>query len=116
MPKIYATITEKTINKLTNIAEENSKSLSKTIQEMIDFGLKSYDNNEDIQSQISHKKTLNLDLKNTEYLLRILNISAEILRKTHGEPSKLPGKTVDLMLSEIKGHAKNTVETKLKNA
>ena len=47
-------------------------------------------------------------------MLRILNIDSEILKKFYNEPSKRKGRTVYLKLAEIKVHAKNHVETKLK--
>ncbi|MBU0744254.1 MAG: hypothetical protein KKE11_02650 [Gammaproteobacteria bacterium] len=114
MPKIYATVSEEVLVKLKNIAEQNNKSFSKVVHEIIDLGLISFINNKDIKSQKFQEKGQEFDLKNREYLLRILNISSEVLRNINHEPSKLPGKTVDIMLSEIKNYAKDIVENKLK--
>ena len=55
------------------------------------------------------------NLKNKDYLLRILNINAEILRKLYNEPSKYNAKNVDSILSEIQIQTKKHIETDLIN-
>jgi hypothetical protein len=106
MPKIYATIPEKTVANLKNISEKNRKPFSKIVCEIIELGLLSYKN------QLTTPKLTELDSKHTEYLLRILNTNVEILRKLYNEPSKCTKKTVDSMLTEIKTHVKNRIKNK----
>jgi hypothetical protein len=112
MPKIYATVSEKTVANLKNISEKNRKSFSRIVHEIIELGLLSYKNQLTATPSKPIQKMTELDSKHTEYLLRILNIDSEILRKLYNEPSKCTKKTVDSMLTEIKTHVKNRIENK----
>jgi hypothetical protein len=87
MPKIYVTVSEKTENSLKNIKAKTSKSFSRVVSEIIEIGLVSYKNRSAIEPQ-KQQKNSESELKHSEYLLRILNINSEILRKLYDEPSK----------------------------
>jgi len=115
MPKIYATVSEKTEEDLKVIATKTKKPFSKIVFEIIELGLISYKNSQKTEPQKSQEPT-EFDLKNREYLLRILNIDSEILRKLYNEPARCKEKTVDLILEKIKIAAENLVKTKLKNS
>lgn len=114
MPRICATISEKTEDDLKNIATKMRKPFSKIVSDMLELGLISYKNSQKPDQVKIQNNPTDLDLKHTEYLLRIINIDSEILRKLHNEPSKCNEKTVDLTLETIKVAAENHVKTKLK--
>ena len=115
MPKIYASLPDKLINKLKDISEKSNESFSKIACKMVELGLQYYANNDKEPLKKSQETMSEFDLKNREYLIRIMNINAEILRKTYDEPSKLPGSNVDAKLEDIKKYAQNLVENKLKS-
>jgi len=115
MPKIYATVSEKTEEDLKNLATKIRKPFSKTVSDMLELGLIYYKNSQKNDQVKPQNHPTEIDLKHTEYLLRIINIDSEILRKLHNEPSKCNEKTVDLALETIKVAAENHVKTKLKN-
>jgi len=111
MPRIYATINEKLIDTLNNITKQTDKSFSNIVDEIIQIGLLSYKNRSEVKPQKQQKNSAESELKHNEYLLRILNINSEILRKLYNDPSKCTGKTADLILAEIKTHVKKHVES-----
>lgn len=114
MPRICTTISEKTEDNLKNIMAKTNKSFSRIVSDIIEIGLVSYKNRLVIESQKQQKNSTESELKHSEYLLRILNINSEILRKLYDEPSKCVGKTADLILGEIKTHVKKHLD-ELKN-
>ena len=87
MPKIYATVSEKTATNLKTISEKSHKSFSRVVHEIIELGLLSY-SQQNTKSPKFLQKLTEPDSKHTEYLLRLININSEILRKLYNEPSK----------------------------
>ncbi len=113
MPKVTTFLNEDTIRNLNELCKNTGKSLSKIIAELVEIGYQ-IKQNHDTKKSITHdEKNTELALKHTEFLLRILNINSEILRKVYNEPSKCTEKTVDLKLAEIKTHVQKLVETKV---
>jgi hypothetical protein len=115
MPKVITFLNENTIQNLKKLCMCSGKSLSKVTSDLVEIGYQASQNNDTRKVMLQDKSDMDFALKDREYLLRILNIDSEILRKLYDEPSKCTGKTVDLKLAEIQVHAKNHVETKLKN-
>jgi hypothetical protein len=118
MSKIITFLNEDLIRNLKELCRNSGKSLSKVTSELVEVGYQAKQNqNEDAQKAKSQDK-LNMDfaLKDREYLLRILNIDAEILRKIYNEPSKCLVKTANAKLATIKFQAQKLVETKLNKA
>ncbi|EKD45252.1 MAG: hypothetical protein ACD_69C00365G0001 [uncultured bacterium] len=116
MLKITTFLNEDTVLNLKELCKNTGKSLSKTIAELVEAGYQ-IKHNDDTEKTITHdEKNTELALKHTEFLLRILNINTEILRKVYNEPSKCTEKTVDLKLDEIKTHVQKLVEAKLGKA
>lgn len=113
MNRIYITTSDSIINDLKNISKQMKRTLSKATCEIIELGLITYKNQQKSYS-INFQKTVEFDLKNKEYLLRILNINAEILRKIYNEPSKYNVKSVNSILSEIQIQTKKHIETENK--
>jgi len=101
MPRICATIPEKLEDELKNISRRTNKTFSKVVLETIELGLLSYKNNQKTIPE-DQKNLENFDSTEREYLLRILNIDSEILRKLYNEPSKRSSKTAESILEEIK--------------
>ena len=114
MNRIYITASDNIINDLKIISNQMERTLSKATCEIIELGLISYKNQQKIEL-INIKKMVESNLKNKDYLLRILNINAEILRKLYNEPSKYNAKNVDSILSEIQIQTKKHIETDLIN-
>lgn len=107
MPKVYATISEELANALKIISEETAKSFSKTIGEILQFGIEKYRNQQKNKSHVdannessSHEKKL---LANS---LMTLSVAAEILKKLKNEPSTYDGKTTDFVMTDIKNITK----------
>lgn len=115
MARICTTISEKTENDLKLIATKTNKPFSKTVSEIIELGLISYKSSQKTEQSKPQLPT-EFDLKNREYLLRILNIVSEILRKSYNEPSKCKEKTASLMLVELENRVKKYIESELNKA
>lgn len=112
MHRVYITVSDSIINDLKIISSQMKRTLSKTTCEIIELGLLSYKNQQKIEPLNSQKIT-EFNLKNKDYLLRILNINAEILRKLYNESSKYDAKNVDSILSEIQDQTKKHIEAEL---
>ncbi len=114
MPRISAMIPEEMLENLTKLSVKFNLSISDIIRKAIELGMPLYENNNYFykkSAEKSHSQVSDFELKNREYLLRILNINAEILRRVSGEPSKLPGKNTDFVLDKIKELAANMSES-----
>ena len=112
MHRIYITASDGIIKDLKTISSQMKRTLSKATCEIIELGLLSYKNQQKTEP-LTSKKMTELDLKNKDYLLRILNINAEILRKLYNEYSKYDAKNVDSILSEIQTQTKKHIEMEL---
>lgn len=115
MPKVITFLNDSTVQSLKKLCKSSGKSLSKVTAVFVEIGYQASQSSDARKVNQKHESDMDFALKNREYLLRILNIDSEILRKLYNEPSKCRGRTVELKLAEIKAHAKNHVETKLKN-
>lgn len=113
MPKIYDTIPEETAADLNKISATTNKSFSKIVNEILELGLQLYKKGLGLSSQKLRENLTKFDLKNREYLLRILNINSEILRKLYNDYSKRTDHTAELLLTESKTQSQKHVKTKL---
>jgi viroplasmin and RNaseH domain-containing protein len=111
MPQISTTITDDLIKNLQNIAKNSRKSFSKVTSDMIELGLETYENKQNKAAQ----NTSDLTDKHSEYLLRLLNINAEILKKTYGIKSQYKTDNPTLILQKIEDNVKAFIEKYLKN-
>ena len=102
MPQINATITPELAEKLQKIAQKTNKSFSKIVSDMAESGLKVYEKQHDYKSQKAQTRARELEAKHSEYLLRLININSEILRKLYNEKPKYEADNTNELLNVIK--------------
>lgn len=117
MPKAYCYLTQKTIDQLESIKqEEDHPSASQTMKEMIELGIKVYLHNKDTPSLSEEEKRRlekeeELNKQHTTNLLRLLGISADIFRCVY-DKNKLSGEAnnADEHIAELKKKVDNFIE------
>lgn len=115
MPKIVTFLSEDIAKNLKELSKNSGKPLSKITSELVEIGYQINQNKGIEKLKLPDEIWAEFNSKSMEYLLRILNIDSEILRKLNNEPSKCPGKNTELKLAEIKNYAKKHVEDMQKN-
>ena len=95
MPRLVTFVGEHTLETINEKAEKNKISASKYASGLIEFALKIKSMEADPKAKKAEEKRRELELKTPEYLLRILNISSEILRCNH-DPEKMKVKQADV--------------------
>jgi hypothetical protein len=110
MPQINSTLSINLINEIQEIAKKTNKSFSRFVSELIEQGLKLYKNNDVLLSQKTHPNNSDLESKHTEYLLRILAISADILRCTRNNKSKYSEKETDDVINTITSNVQKYIK------
>lgn len=117
MPKAYCYLSQKTIDQLETIKQdEGHDSMSQTMKEMIDLGIKIYlHNKENPQINDAEKRRLEkeeeLNRQHTTHILRLLGISADIFRCVY-DKEKLPdgANNADDHIALLKKKVDNFVE------
>ncbi|USQ15589.1 hypothetical protein J2N86_15700 (plasmid) [Legionella lytica] len=122
MPKAYCYLTQKTIDQLDAIKqEEDHSSSSQTMKEMIELGIKVYLHNKENpplseDEKLRIEKEAELNKQHTTHLLRLLGISADIFRCVY-DKNKLAGEsnTADEHIAELKKKVDNFIEGYISN-
>ncbi|MFT4058949.1 MAG: hypothetical protein QM652_05310 [Legionella sp.] len=117
MPKAYCYLSQKTLDQLESIRqEEEHTSSSQTMKEMIELGIKVYLHNKDTPSLSEEEKRRlekeeELNRQHTTHLLRLLGISADIFRCVY-DKNKLAGEAnnADEHIAELKKKVDNFIE------
>lgn len=122
MPKAYCYLNQKIIDQLESInQDEGHESSSQTMKEMIELGIKVYLHNkenplmsEDEKRRLEKEEELNR--QHTTHLLRLLGISADILRCVF-DKNKLPDGAVNAedQIAALKKKVDNYVEGYMNN-
>lgn len=76
--------------------------MSKITAELVELGYKTAVIDQNTISEKTAGVAANATQKQMEYLLRILNITSEILRKIYSQPTKIGGDNAESILGEIK--------------
>jgi len=115
MPKLYTYVTEKTVEALSRLSEESGKTSSRIISELIEIGLKNYENRGSNGLDNFQIKSLNLEKIQIEYLLRILNINYEIFRCIYDKnKTKVKRDTADECMDTINNSVHEYIKTTIK--
>ncbi|MBN9230963.1 MAG: hypothetical protein BGO90_15195 [Legionella sp. 40-6] len=122
MPKAYCYLTQKTLDQLESIKqEEGHTSSSQTMKEMIELGIKVYLHNKDTPSLSEDEKRRlekeeELKRQHTTHLLRLLGISADIFRCVY-DKNKLSGEAnnADEHIAELKKKVDNFIDGFINN-
>ena len=122
MPKAYCYLSQKTLDQLEAIKqEEGQESSSQTMKEIIELGIKVYLHNKENPSPSGDEKRRlekedELNRQHTRHLLRQLSISADILRCVY-DPNKFPSgaSNVEDHIAETKKKVDNYIDGYLNN-
>lgn len=109
MPQINTSLTQSTIDELKNIAENEKKSFSKVVNEIIELGLKIHKVQQG-KTNKKQEKLQELEQKHSEYLLRILTTCNEILLKVYGEKSMYKSDNPETITKMITGNIQKYIE------
>jgi hypothetical protein len=111
MPKITVYLNDDIFQDLKNISDSFNKSISKTSSELMEFGIKKYQNAK--QDNIKANDTNQMkpyEKKHFIHSLVIQNFVIEILKKLKNEPSFFDSKDVMHTVSTIKRMAADTIK------
>ena len=109
MPQITTSFPQGIIDSLKNIAQNDKKSFSKVVSEIVELGLKIHE----AQQKSANKrpeKLRELDQKHSEYLLRILTTCNEILLKIYGGKSMYKSDNPETITKMITGNIQKYIE------
>lgn len=122
MPKAYCYLNQKTFDQLEVINEdEGYESLSQTMKEMIELGIKVYLHNKENPGVSEQEKRLlmkeeELNRHHTTHLLRLLAINADIFRCVF-DKNKIPdvSTSADEHIAALKKKVDNFIEGYIQN-
>ena len=104
MPQVNATLSEATIEKITLLAKTQKQSFSKMISDLIDQGLERHENIGD--KNLNPRVQAVMD-RQSEYLLRMVNLCSEIYRFTFNGKSQFHDTDVEAAISAMNQKIKN---------
>lgn len=118
MPKAYCYLTQKIVDQLEAIKQdEGHESLSGTMKEMLELGIKVYlqnkDNPElDADEKRRLEKEAELAKQHTAYLLKLLAINADIFRCVYDKSKVTDGaNSAEDHLAQMKNKVEDFIET-----
>jgi Tfp pilus assembly protein PilP len=122
MPKAYCYLSQKTIDQLNAIKQdEGHEYSSQTMKEMIELGIKVYAHNKenpdlDPAEKRRLEKEEELNRQHTTHLLRLLGISADIFRCVYDKNKlNVTSDSPDDHISELKKKVDNYIEGYINN-
>lgn len=110
MQKVSASLSTSMVVNLKELSKSSGKSLSQIISELIEIGCKVKQYQETQKSNQQEEKRAELVGKHTEYLLRIMAITADCYRCIRNEKSKYSAESVMDVLITIEGNAKKYID------
>lgn len=100
MPRLVAYLNDNLMQQVKDMAQKNKSTISKTVVELIKTGYKVKQLQDDKNNDKEAEKMEKLIAKHTEYLLRILATTTDVLRCVHNDQSKYKDNNID-EISEI---------------
>ena len=110
MQKVSASLSTSMVVNLKELSKSSGKSLSQIISELIEIGCKVKQYQEAQKSNPQEEKRAELVGKHTEYLLRIMAITADCYRCIRNEKSKYPEEDINDVFNTIVTNAKKLID------
>ncbi len=112
MQRIVSYLEDDVIEDIKKLYKDSNISISKMASELMDIGYKVKLHHES-QSDLQEEKKATLVDKHTEYLLRIMAITADVYRCVRNEKSKYSEGTADEVLATVNARVQNFINRKL---
>jgi len=110
MPKLQTFVTQPMLENLKTMSEKSGKPLSKISAELIEIGFQVQQLQEDNKAKPEKDVVKEMLHKHSEYLLRIIAVTSDILFCTHNNKSKHPDKTAKDALLIMKEYIRTYLE------